>query len=488
MFEGTSKIIFEGFKIQCCSLFLPKLSFQHLLMIFVDPSPDLQNFEATTKSRSVFQEAEVGRGSMRIQAVVEVVNRDVNMGTKPTRSSLALGKIAKNSDTTEVFLMLNTSSNRSGTKFKLCSGNVEKVFDKFVNQGKCTIQLKSPCKTIIISKADPLQLKALLGLLKKVVTAKTSQELDKISLSAGAMTPVSASLLTKPKERLVVTKKQDYPITKSFPHTLTELRIIGINLKRIDGRIFKLSKLTILDLSGNNISEVPETISNLKQLKELNLSKNKLSALQRSFFTSVPQDLRLLDLSYNQLEMIPFSLQNFKFLATLNLSANKLKRLPVTIGKLKGLKKLELAGNQLLNVLPGTFTNLRLDHLSLSSTTLTSDVSGIGLKDSTSEVARLVDICLLSCSQHNLRSQVNETILPLNLLDYWDTIQTCSCGRLCPWSSCARGIIKTNPRTVAQTFVTDGTIIESNIYVRCETIFCSPKCLSLYKNQPLNYR
>lgn len=423
---------------------------------------------------------------MRIQAVVEVVNRDVHMATKPTRSSLALGKIGKSSGT-EVFLMLNTSSNRSGIKFKLCSGNVEKVFDKFAQQGKCTIQLRCPSKTIIISKADPLQLKALLGLLKKVVTAKSSKELEEISLSAAAMSPVSSSLLAKPKERLIVSKKQDYPITKSFPHTLTELRINSINLKRIDGRIFKLSKLTILDLSGNNISQVPESISSLVLLKELNLSKNKLTGLQPTFFTSVAHSLCLLDLSYNQLEMIPYSLQNFKFMVTLNLASNKLKRLPVTLDKLKYLKKLDLAGNQQLNVLPGTFMNLRLDHLSLSSTTLTSDVSGISLKDSTSEVPRLVDVCLLKCTQFNLRQTVNETTLPMNLLGYWDTMQTCSCGRLCPWSSCARGIVKTNPRSVAQTFVTDGTIIESNIYVRCETIFCSPKCLSLYKNQPLNY-
>ena len=99
---------------------------------------------------------------MRIQATVKLTNRDVNMSTKPVRTSIALGKkplaSSENSSDPKVFMMLCTAANRAGTKFSVC-GNIDRVFDKFLDQGKCTIQLIKPAKTIFISDADPLQVK-----------------------------------------------------------------------------------------------------------------------------------------------------------------------------------------------------------------------------------------------------------------------------------------------------------------------------------------
>ena len=74
---------------------------------------------------------------MRIQATVKLTNRDVNMSTKPVRTSIAFGKkplaSSENSSDPKVFMMLCTAANRAGTKFSVC-GNIDRVFDKFLDQ------------------------------------------------------------------------------------------------------------------------------------------------------------------------------------------------------------------------------------------------------------------------------------------------------------------------------------------------------------------
>ena len=295
-------------------------------------------------------------------------------GTKLKISSEIIPPL-KNSSDPKVFLMLSTASNLSGMKLNI-SANISRVFDKFLDQGKCTIQMIQPAKTIVISKADPLQLKALLNLLKKVLMAKSDEELDNLKLTSAALSGASLTQVTKPKEKMVVSEKKDYPITKSFPSSLKELRVNGINLKKFDSRMLKLSRLVKLDLSDNNIAIWPESFNSLKDLQELHLSNNKLTSIPLSFFQTVSKNLGLLDLSGNQLTMIPYVISKITSLVTLKLKDNQLRRLPVTISTLKSLKILELVGNPDLGVMPGSFLRLRLDHLSMSTKCLTTDVSG----------------------------------------------------------------------------------------------------------------
>ena len=54
--------------------------------------------------------------------------------------------------------------------------------------------------------------------------AKTDEELDKISITSAALNPASLTQVTKPKEKLIIFEKKDYPITKNFPSSLTELK------------------------------------------------------------------------------------------------------------------------------------------------------------------------------------------------------------------------------------------------------------------------
>ena len=156
--------------------------------------------------------------------------------------------------------------------------------------------------------------------------------------------------------------------------------------------------------------------------------------------------------------MIPYVISRLTRIATLKLSNNQLRRLPSTISSLTNLKILELVGNPNLNVMPGTFLKLELKHLSLSSRCLTLEGSATTIKDTSIKFPILTDLCLVSLTKFGFRSKIDETCLPMGLLEYWDTMQNCSCGKLCFWSSNVRAMINTNPRCIAQTFVTDGNL------------------------------
>ena len=86
--------------------------------------------------------------------------------------------------------MISTNQNRAGSKFILRNAetpkNVEQIFDKFVGEGKTTIRLKVPARDFCIRKADPLQLKAFLNLVKGSLMAKNSEEIDKLSLTSSS--------------------------------------------------------------------------------------------------------------------------------------------------------------------------------------------------------------------------------------------------------------------------------------------------------------
>ena len=384
-------------------------------------------------------------------------------------------------------MMVCTGNNLAGNKYGI-KGNLKKVFDKFIDKGQCTISLINPAKDILISKADPVQLKAFLNTMKKIFMAKSEDELDSLPLTMAALNPASTKQLSKSKEKMIITEKKDYPIMKSFPTTLKNLKITGINLKYFDKRILALSHLVVLEITDNSISTIPETFHTMPNLKELNLSNNKIKSLPIRFFhCSTVKSLLLLDLSGNQLKVLPNAISNLSKLITLNMANNELTKVGVTLDKLP-LKRLELIGNSNLKVLPGTVPKLRLDFLSLSPECLTQDDTGLKLHDNSFEIPSLMDLCIAKCSILGFRSKLDESEVTPYILISMDTLQRCECGNFCYMSSHAKGITKTNANRIAQTFVSGGNFVGSKTFLRCETLFCSTKCLDKYKKQPLNYR
>ena len=426
---------------------------------------------------------------MRIEATIEFFNRDVNMKTKATRASIALGRkpltqwSSNGQDNPKVFLMVNTKANLAGTKFKI-QGNIRRIFGNGTN-GTCTLRLVEPPKDLIISKSDPVKLKTLLNLIVKVLGAKTDEQLEKLPLSSAALQPASLAQVTKPKEKMVILSKKDYPITESFPSSLTSLTINSINLKRFDSRIAKLSKLTVLNMNDNSLSTLPDSIGQLRSLTELYLANNELTSIPLSFWTSssLSKTLGLIDLKGNKLTLIPHQISNLKRLYSIDLSGNCLKRLPITFNVLPKLKRLDLMSNPDLKMLPGVFLNLKLEHLSLSNESLTHDTTAVCLKDTAGQVPTLLEVCLLYLSKHNLKSQIQTLpIIPPGLRDYWNRFQACTCGHLCPVSCNVLTVVKINPMNISQTFVSN-QLNRCGPFVRCETIFCSRKCFESYRNQ-----
>ena len=87
-----------------------------------------------------------------------------------------------------------------------------------------------------------------------------------------------------------------------------------------------------------------------------------------------------------------------------------------------------------------TFSKLDLKHLSLSSRCLTLEGYATTIKDISIKFTSLIDLGLVSLTKSGFRSKIDETCLPMGLLEYWDTMQNCSCGKLCFWSSNVRAL------------------------------------------------
>lgn len=80
---------------------------------------------------------------MKINCESSIVYRaKPNVKSRAVNSTLAIGKNTK-SDSSKLFLLLITQQNKSGTRYDL-NNNIQKIFTKFVNEGKCTISLKLP--------------------------------------------------------------------------------------------------------------------------------------------------------------------------------------------------------------------------------------------------------------------------------------------------------------------------------------------------------
>ena len=85
--------------------------------------------------------------------------------------------------------------------------------------------------------------------------ANDGGDLDKAQISL--LAPASTKAVEKPIQRLCITQRKDYPVTTSFPTSLTSLEIHSCKLSRLDSRILKLSLLQRLDLSDNSLKNLP---------------------------------------------------------------------------------------------------------------------------------------------------------------------------------------------------------------------------------------
>lgn len=164
--------------------------------------------------------------AMKIFCEISVYNRMApHVKPRSQQSTLAIGyhppnatKIAEN-----LFLIHFTTINKAGTRYKL-NRNIEKVFTKFVNDGKTTISLKQPPHDLQI-RCDPIQLKAFLQTFKNALEGKLDP--TKPGLSTLAVTGVPKNAV--PIKSMTIQTPSDYPV-KGLPRTLTTLNVIMLQL------------------------------------------------------------------------------------------------------------------------------------------------------------------------------------------------------------------------------------------------------------------
>ncbi|XP_028677686.2 leucine-rich repeat protein 1 [Erpetoichthys calabaricus] len=302
---------------------------------------------------------------MRLQCDVEVVNRMLptfgmrNRG-KGSRAVLSIGKhVDKTTKINNIYLMICTLKDKVGSKYKL-KENVEQFFTRFVDEGKATVRLKEPAVDVCLSKADAANLKNFLSAAR---LAHRGSDIDTLTLSS--LTPAKARDVEKPKRKLTITSKKDYPLTCSFPYSLEQLQVSYCKLSRVDMRMLTLRKLRKLDLSNNHIKKLPVTIGDLCCLNELILHNNHLESFNVALCNSTLQkSLQCLDLSQNKLQALPIQFCQLQELVHLKLDDNELIRLPFKIGQLHKLRFLSAARNQ-LPYLPSDFRRLSLENLDL---------------------------------------------------------------------------------------------------------------------------
>nr|XP_053634415.1 leucine-rich repeat protein 1-like [Cherax quadricarinatus] len=210
---------------------------------------------------------------MRISCEVLVSNRklpSLNLGNKRTgtQSSLGIGRLpGSKPDVSSLFIHLCTAQNKQGTKYKVVE-NIERVFTKYVAEGKFTIRFKEPAHDLCV-KADPVLAKTFLQTLKLGIQNK---DIAKLHLSN--LAPIKQSQVEKPKTKLVIESKQEYPITTAFPYTLESLKI-----EYLPHTLGQLHSLVSLKLDGNILHKLPISLGKLTRLKYLTASKNKLVEL-----------------------------------------------------------------------------------------------------------------------------------------------------------------------------------------------------------------
>ena len=277
-----------------------------------------------------------------------VISEDLNIVNrakvvKPSKAVISVGFHGPK-EKSVALLLIATALEKVGQKYPI-RDNVENIFGKFVSQGKCTVRLKEPRKDIMISDADPVQLKTFLQIICSVLKTGTAPELT-------VLKPIEKNEIEPKKTRMLIRNRNEYPLNKSFPITLKVLILeSACQLKRIDSRIFQLSNLTVLSLSNQQLVTIPASIFGMS-LKELILNGNKLESFPEwSPYSSqkLLTSLTRLDLSANSLKAFPESLLKMRNLYHLNISTNRIPSLPNFCG-FSNLKELR-AANNLLEVL-----------------------------------------------------------------------------------------------------------------------------------------
>uniref|UniRef100_T1IPT6 PIF1/LRR1 pleckstrin homology domain-containing protein n=1 Tax=Strigamia maritima TaxID=126957 RepID=T1IPT6_STRMM len=347
--------------------------------------------------------------------------------------------------------------------------NVDKVFSKFVVEGKCTVRFKDPPLDVSIKKADPLQLKILLNLLKH---CHANEDFG------GRNVPLISAITTKQlslSRQMTIKSRAQYPaIGKQFPSSLERLTINSCELKRIDSRIYNLYNLKSLHLGFNKISILPEKLNPkcFSSLNELHLLHNQLVEISPTLLLKLKNTLGCLDISHNEITVLPDAICEMNQLRSLNCSYNKLSVLPKNIGWLRSLRELRISNNNLTHI-PGSVKKLCLCHVNFSSNNFT-EINAMENKPTLSglSVSSLRECAAISVIKNKVKYADDD--IPKILQHYLKTSNWSACGRPCFENYIA---FKCGFDLHCAIDTTGEIVVDGSLIVPMEIAVCCHKCL-----------
>ncbi|KAF1743196.1 hypothetical protein MXB_2168, partial [Myxobolus squamalis] len=239
--------------------------------------------------------------------------------------------------------------------------NIKTVHKNFVDEGKCTISFIVENSVVMISKAQPSQLKYFID---KVIKLKTKEKISDKTIYELKRADSEGDISN-------VQSIESDSITLSPEYFGQFSRAVFLN-----GHI---RNLTISNTSITCLFLAP----NMPNLTHLTISNNiHLQWISKSFFCYMP-NLESINLSKNDLTFLPHSIEAAKKLKCLDLSENSLKTLPTPIGHLQFLivlfyDSLNVSKNKLTDI-PPSFMSLTLISLDISFNLISSDYLKIQL-------------------------------------------------------------------------------------------------------------
>ncbi|XP_043930214.1 leucine-rich repeat protein 1 [Protopterus annectens] len=327
-----------------------------------------------------------------------------------------------------------------------------------------------PCS----NEADSVNLKSFLSAVR---LAHQGNEIRTLPLSI--LTPAKTSEIEKPKIRMIITSKKDYPLATNFPYSLEHLQVSYCKLARVDMRMLCLKKLRKLDLSHNHIKKLPSTIGDLLYLQELNLHDNQLESFSTALCSSTLQkSLQFLDLSQNKIRALPIQFCSLQELVHLKLDDNELIRLPFKLGQFKKLRFLSAARNK-LPFLPCEFKLLHLENLDLFGNSFEQP------SPLTPNIQLKVPLTLLETASRlvvNSKFSYGPHLLPAHLCQDLDTAKLCQCGQSCV-NSFIQTTVTMNLHHVSHTVVLVDNMGGTEAPV--QSYFCSLLCYSEFLDRYL---
>lgn len=164
---------------------------------------------------------------MKLVCEISVYNRKApHVKPRSQQSTLAIGyhPPGAEKEPKNLFLIHFTATNKVGQRYSV-HRNLEKVFTKFLSDGKATVSLKQPPHDLQI-RCNPIQLKAFMHTFKNALEGKIDP--TKPGLSTLAVTAVPKKAV--PVKSMTITVPSDYPI-RGLPKSLTTLNVITNSLE-----------------------------------------------------------------------------------------------------------------------------------------------------------------------------------------------------------------------------------------------------------------